>query len=257
MTMVIYECELDWMKVIIECGWVVGSSRNVIKWEKTEDMSIESVGEENVAEKNISYRMLVMTGGVYKGWLEVRQSCINDGYGVFALTRFEKGAIITARIPGEEVVERGAVPMRCTLNLGWNWVTKKRKDDIGAGANAIYLEESRVIRASRRILPGTEIVMNEDVSTCSNGLEWLDTLIFAEVKNGWSNWQNRGCFGKVVSGDKSRGYMVKFNDGSVQHMNTSEVEQFALFRKVSSDERYMEGMARKRKGARICEHENI
>jgi hypothetical protein len=124
--------------------------------------------------------------------------------------------------------------------LGWNWVVKKNAEELGPTINAVYLKESGLIRACTRIMPGTEILLDGEQSSVSNGFEWLDSLIFMESQNGWSNWHARRSIGRVVSGDKSRGFVVKYDDGSVKNMNETKLKELAVLQNILVGKRVLE-----------------
>ena len=232
MKSLVYECDVEWLRPFVEGGSKVSSAK-AIKWQKLEDLIV--VGDDKSmgpGDTNIIFRMLVTSGGVYKGWVEVRKSGASDGYGLFAVTRFEKGSIVTAKIPYETQLSDSAIPTKDTLHLGWNWIVKKNVEEVGRNSNAVYLKESGLIRACTRIMPGTEILMDKEESSVSNGLEWLDSLIFAEPQHGWTNWHARKLIGKVVSGDKGRGFVVKYDDGSMQNMTEMKLEELAVSHNV-------------------------
>jgi hypothetical protein len=90
--------------------------------------------------------MLVTNGEVYKGWVKVQGSGVRDGYGMFAVTRFEKGSIVTAKTPYKMQLSESAIPTKDTLHLGWNWVVKKHVEELGPTTNAVY-KESGLIQA--------------------------------------------------------------------------------------------------------------
>ncbi len=104
----------------------------------------------------------------------------------------------------------------------------------------MYLKESGLIRACTRIMPGTEIFLDGEQSSVSNGFEWLDSLIFMESQNGWSNWHARRSIGRVVSGDKSRGFVVKYDDGSLKNMNETKLKELAVSQNIMVGKRVME-----------------
>jgi hypothetical protein len=157
---------------------------------------------------------------------------VRDGYGLFAVTRFEKGSVVTAKIPNETQLPESAIPSKDNLHLGWNWVAKKNAEELGLTTNVVYLKESGLIRACTRIMPGTEILLDREQSSILNGLEWLDSLIFMESREGWSNWHARRSIGRVVSGDKGRGFVVKFEDGSIRNMNEAKLEELAVSQNI-------------------------
>ena len=141
----VYECDVEWLRPFVEGGSKV-SLANPIKWQKLED--VVGVGDDTSMgprETNVVFRMLVANGGVYKGWVKVRRSGVSDGYGLFAVTRFEKGSIVTAKIPYETQLLESVMPTKDTLHLGWNWVVKKNVEEVGRNSNAVYLKESGLI----------------------------------------------------------------------------------------------------------------
>jgi hypothetical protein len=111
-------------------------------------------------------------------------------------------------------------------------VAKKNAEELGLTTNVVYLKESGLIRACTRIMPGTEILLDREQSSILNGLEWLDSLIFMESREGWSNWHARRSIGRVVSGDKGRGFVVKFEDGSIRNMNEAKLEELAVSQNI-------------------------
>jgi hypothetical protein len=128
MKSLVYECDVEWLKPLVEGG----SERPLakpIRWQKLEDVAVvglqsHQVGDGSMApgDTNVLFCMLVANGGVYKAWVEVRRSGVRDGSGLFAVTRFEKGSIVTAKIPYETQLPKSAIPSKDTLHLGWNWV---------------------------------------------------------------------------------------------------------------------------------------
>ena len=98
------------------------------------------------------FRMLVANGGVYKGWVGVRKSGVSEAYGMFAITRFEKGSIVTAKIPSETQLSESMIPINNTLYLRWNWVAKQILKELCPTINAVNLRESMLIRACQRIM---------------------------------------------------------------------------------------------------------
>jgi hypothetical protein len=234
MKSLVYECDVEWLRPFVE-GGLERPLTKPVKWQKLEDVAVVGVeslvGDRNMAvpgDTNALFRMLVVNGGVYKGWVEVRKSGVKEGYGLFAVTRFEKGSIITAKIPCEIQLLESVIPTKDTLYLGWNWVAKKSLEELGPTINAVYLRESMLIRACTRIMPGTEILLDREQLSVSNGLEWLDSLVFMESREGWTNWHARRSIGRVVSGDKGRGFVVKFEDGSIRKMNEAKLEELAV-----------------------------
>jgi len=229
----VYECDLEWLRPLVE-GRMGNTVAKPIKWQKLEDVAVvgmgPQIGKMTVIMKgtNAVYRMLVWIGGVYKGWVEIRKSGVKDGYGLFAVTRFEKGSIITAKTPAEMSWCDSAIPSKDTLHLGWNWVVKKSIDELGPTSNAVYLKENGLIRACTRIMPGMEILLDRENMSSTNGFEWLDSLVFAEPRYGWMSWQTRQSIGRVVSGDKGRGFLVKFDHGMIQNMMENKLKKFAL-----------------------------
>jgi hypothetical protein len=130
-----YECDLEWLKCLINgtnsnSGATLG--RPAVKWQKFEDVVVvegaRSTGTAAVTSKapNVTYRMMVWVVNVYKGWIEVRWCSVRKRFGLYAVTRFEKGSIVTAKVPTEERLTESSTPSLETLNLGWNWaITKK------------------------------------------------------------------------------------------------------------------------------------
>lgn len=227
----VYECNLEWLKAFVEGRASNSLSRpRPVKWQKLEDVAVvemdaqirKRISETKAA--NIVYRMLVWIGGAYKGWIEVRPSCVRDSYGLFAVARFEKGSIITAKIPIENQLDDSVLPSEDTLHLGWKWAVEKNADALGPTANAVYLRENGLVRASTRIMPGTEILLDGGCTSSRNGFEWLDSLVFAEPQKGWKNWHARGSIGKVVSGNSGHGFVVKFDHGTETLENVTEEE---------------------------------
>jgi hypothetical protein len=246
MKSLVYECDVEWLKPLVEGG----SERPLakpIKWQKLEDVVVVGLQSHQVGDgsmvpgdTNVLFRMLVANGGVYKGWVEIRRSGVRDGYGLFAVTRFEKGSIVTAKIPYETQLPESGIPSKDTLHLGWKWVVKKNVEELGLTTNVVYLKESGLIRACTRIMSGTEILLDREQSSILNGLEWLDSLIFMESREGWSNWHARRSIGRVVSGDKGQGFVVKFEDGSIQNMNESKLEELAVSQNIVVRNRVVE-----------------
>jgi hypothetical protein len=89
-------------------------------------------------------------------------------------------------------------------------------------------------------MPGTEILLDGEQSSVSNGFEWLDSLIFMESKDGWTNWHARRTIGRVVSGDKGRGFVVKYDDGSMKNMNEAELKELAVSQNTAVGKRVVE-----------------
>jgi hypothetical protein len=185
MKSLVYECDVEWLRPLVK-----GESKRPpvkpIKWQKLEDVAVVGVelrvGDRSTGpgDMNAVFHMLVANGGVYKGWVELQSSGLRDSYGLFAVTRFEKGSIITVKIRYETQLSESAIPTKDTLHLGWNWVVKKNVKELGPTINAVYLKESGLIWACTRIMPGTEILLDGEQSSVLNGLEWLDSLIFTE-----------------------------------------------------------------------------
>jgi hypothetical protein len=224
-----YEINLDWLKMIMEQNH--GVACPPIKWVK----QISLVDQNNVVEKT-AYSLMVLHSGSYKNWIEIRPSGISQKYGVFAVSRFEKGSIITCKMPSEDVEPNAyCVPTDDTsvLQLGWKWIVKKESGVSASlkGCNAVYVEQNGLVRASSRIMPGGEIIIegNNQVSE-SHGLHYLD-LIVARNKNN-SNFRrgfmNRESLGTVISGDISRGFCVKFNTDDPLSMTAEEVKRSAV-----------------------------
>ena len=245
-----YECDVDWLRPIIEGGWEVKGSSDIIQWVKKEKVGVklDGINEVGVGIDEV-YCMNVNTGGSFKGWLEVRRSGIQEGYGLFAMRRFEKGSIITAKIPKEMGTVPEGPPTRETLFLGWSWAVKKNTEDVGRHFNAVHLDANGMLRTARRIMPGTEIVVDAgSQSTFVADMEWLDTVVFMERKHALMNWHRRTYFGKVISGDRKQGYTVQYNNGKIRKMNKAEVQRLAVFREVDEEENSNENVVKKRKG---------
>jgi hypothetical protein len=183
-------------------------------------VGVKSMGQEGT---NAVFRMLVANGGACKGWVEVRKSGMRDACGVFAVTRFEKGSTVTPKIPDEMQLPEFGMPAKHALHLGWNWVVKKKAEELGRTINVVRLKENGLTRACTRIMPGTEILLDGEQSSVSNGFEWLDGLVFMESQSGWTNWHARRSIGRVVSGDKGWGFIVKCDDGSTKNMNEDKL----------------------------------
>lgn len=229
----VYECDVEWLRPLTEGDLSVSKPVKLVKWQKLEDVSVVGVeyqgGNRSMQRGDtVIYRMLVGNGGAYKGWVEVRRSGVRNSYGLFAISRFEKGSIITAKIPDEIEGSNLDSPTKDTLFLGWNWVVRKSAEELGPTTNAVYLKESGLIRACTRIMPGTEILLDGDKLSGTNGLEWLDALVFLERSNGWKNWHARNTIGRVVSGDRGRGYIVKYQDGTVRNMDIAELRNVVV-----------------------------
>jgi hypothetical protein len=246
MKSLVYECDVEWLRPVVEGGSEVSSVKPV-KWQKLEDVIVVGFKEPRVGlesmeqgDTNAVFRMLVANGGAYKGWVEVRRSGMRNDYGLFAVTRFEKGSIVTVKIPHETQLPEFTMPTKDTLHLGWNWVLKKNAEELGPTINAVYLKESGLTRACTRIMPGTEILLDGEQSSVSNGFEWLDSLIFMESKDGWTNWHARRTIGRVVSGDKGRGFVVKYDDGSMKNMNEAELKELAVSQNTAVGKRVVE-----------------
>jgi hypothetical protein len=247
MKSLVYECDVEWLRPVVEGGSEMSSMKSV-KWQKLEDVIDVGLQEPRVGARssmgerstNAVFRMLVANGGAYKGWVEVRKSGMRDDYGVFAVTRFEKGSIVTLKIPDETQLPEFTIPTKHTLHLGWNWVVKKKAKEHGRTINAVYLKENGLIRACTRIMPGTEILLDWEQSSVSNGFEWLDSLVFMESQSGWTNWHTRRSIGRVVSGDKSRGFIVKYDDGSIKNMNEEKLKELAVSQNIVVGKRVVE-----------------
>jgi hypothetical protein len=246
MKSLVYECDVEWLRPVVEGGSEMSSVKSV-KWQKLEDVIDGGLQQPRVNAKsmgqggtNAVFRMLVANGGAYKGWVEVRKSGMRDDYGVFAVTRFEKGSIVTLKIPDETQLPEFTMPTKHTLHLGWNWVVKKKAKEVGRTINAVYLKENGLIRACTRIMPGTEILLDGEQSSISNGFEWLDSLVFMEPQNCWINWHARKSIGRVVSGDKGRGFVVKYDDGSMKHMMEAKLKELAVSQNIMVEKRVME-----------------
>ena len=246
MKSLVYECDVEWLRAVVE-GRLEMSSVKPVKWQKLEDVIVVGLEERRVGtssmgegDRNAVFRMLVANGGIYKGWVEVRRSGMRDDYGLFAVARFEKGSIVTVKIPEETQLPAFTMPTKDTLHLGWNWVVKKNVEDLGPTINAVYLRESGLIRACTRIMPGTEILLNGEQLSVSNGFEWLDSLIFMESQDGWTNWHARRSIGRVVSGDKGRGFVVKYDDGSIKNMNEAKLKELAVSQNIVVGKRVVE-----------------
>jgi hypothetical protein len=246
MNSLVYECDVEWLRLVVEGGSEISSVKSV-KWQKLEDVIVVGVQEPPVDVKsmgqggtNAVFRMLVTNGGAYKGWVEVRKSGMRDDYGVFAVTRFEKGSIVTLKIPDETQLPEFTMPTKHTLHLGWNWVVKKKSKEVGRTINAVYLKENGLIRASTRIMPGTEILLDAEQPPVSNGFEWLDSLVFMESRSCWINWHARKSIGRVVSGDKGRGFIVKYDDGSIKNMNEDKLKELAVSQNILVEKKVAE-----------------
>jgi hypothetical protein len=85
-------------------------------------------------------------------------------------------------------------------------------------------------------MPGTEIFLDEEEALGTNGLEWIDSLVFAENVGGWRNWQTRENIGKVVGGDRVRGFVVKFGNGTLtRNVKEEEVMKLSIARSKDVD----------------------
>ena len=236
MTTLVYDCNIEWLKMVIESGCMMEYHGKAVKWQRTEEVRQVDDYTSDMEGENVAFRMLVLSGGVYKEWIEIRRSGFGDGYGLFALTRFEKGSIITMKIPYEGKLGQGAEPQKSSLHLGCNWVARKTADHIGPTGNAVYLEENGLLRSKRRIMPGSEIVLDEKLTSDLCDLKYLDALVYVEKKDSWNNWQDTNSIGRVISGDRGRGYMVKYHDSNMKTMNVQDIEKLALRVVVSNTE---------------------
>ena len=89
-------------------------------------------------------------------------------------------------------------------------------------------------------MPGTEILLDKEQLSVSNGLEWLDSLNFTKPPDGWTNWHVRRLIGRVMSGYKGQGFIVKFDDGSIQNMNKAKLEELAVLHNIVVGNRVLE-----------------
>ena len=252
MKSLVCECDVEWLRPVVEGGSEMSSVKSV-KWQKLEDVIDVGLQEPRVSARSMGqggtsavFRALVANGGAHKGWVEVRKSGMRDDCGVFAVTRFEKGSIVTLKIPDETQLPEFTMPAKHTLHLGWNWVVKKKAKEAGRTINAVCLKENGLIRACTRIMPGTEILLDGEQSLVSNGFEWLDSLVFMESQSCWINWHVRKSIGRVVSGDKGRGFVVKYDDGSLKNMNEEKLKSLAVSQNIMVGERVMENNDRGR-----------
>ena len=231
----VYDIRLDWL-----ARWGPSNVIKSVKWLKIEELG----GGEAEAD---GFRMMVLIGGKgYKNWIEVRKSKRKGGFGLFAAVRFEKGDIITARVPGEEEAKEDRNPQLENLQLGW--AVRRSSEELGKGSNAIYVSSNRLIRAKNRILAGSEILLDADMES-TLGMEYLDCLVFSEPRVGWRNFQSRNGIGTVRSGDKVNGFIVQFDKGRKKvKMSKEKVRSLAVSYEFGKSEQTRRGVKRSRIG---------
>jgi hypothetical protein len=70
---------------------------------------------------------------------------------LFAVMRFEKSCIITAKILYETQLSEYGLSSKDMVHLGWNWVVKKNIGKFGLSSNGVILLDEDVARIMRMV----------------------------------------------------------------------------------------------------------
>ena len=218
-----YEHADDWVKECLESG--VSQRRKVErkgmhKWFETAVFDKQTEDDvSGVIKKKAGTLKLRVESKKGKGWsqkdtLEVKMSTVKMGEcGLFALVRFEKGMVVTV-VFGEDKKSQGF------LAVGGN-IVQKLKGEALYRCNAIVTSNG-VIRAIQRIMPGQEIVVEDDPERF-HPVMLLDALVTKTASN-------VTCHGRVTSYSGNRDgevlYSVAFDDGSVEKVSTQHIINF-------------------------------
>jgi hypothetical protein len=250
MRVYVYDLEGCWLKDYVNRGLTADGA---VQLRRTTDVVSGKTGWDVLVQSES--RSAGENRGRWKGWVSVTEketaTNIPTGacYGLFAKARFERGDIISVKrcgktevAPGEDVEKRkhphraaGAAvgPTEETVGLGAGWAEtvdlNAMKKAASQCCNARFTIDGQVLRATTRILPGTEVIVGVGALPLENDrwkeLKWLDVLIWG----GDSGIEGKQCIGRVTKFNKSNSmFTVRYEDGCVAAMSLETVERKAL-----------------------------
>ena len=212
----LYEYHKDWVEKVVRRGTHAKltkrrkTKKNAVEcfycWKSVEifDVDAASHARKVVKEKGASLKLSVEEKRGVKDLLEVKESVVAKGeVGLFALSRFKKGDIITITMD-----EDG-------LGMGSGFAQTAGLLE-GCSNNAIKTANG-VVRATIRIMPGQEVLIDQEPS-CFHPVMLLEAVVRKDASNvkGKVTSFSSSSVGSVV-------YNVSFEDNSVSKMPLEEL----------------------------------